>query len=370
MIGRRSLVSIGFVVLLVGCGGSRVRVDVTKLQRNLAGDVHLKLMPRGDYDVTATCVHNGKDGFHFECLATAQNKKNAVDTLSLSYTVVCDTSGGGTCLWRLEPAGSSAITGSEGTASSATDRGTTRSAPAKLFRIVYPEGFTRRDMAKRISEVDRIMSAKGKVRLHLSETAYLSLTDGSTPPTGFVGAGRLQSLEGFLFPGTYGFLDSTPTRQLVRDQLAAFQRAWSQVDMRSARSKGMSAYDVLIIASIVEKEALVPKERPLIAAVIYNRLKAQMPIGIDASLRYGLNLKPTDSLAPYIDSPSPYNLGNHNGLPPTPISNPGLASMWAAAHPASVKYLYYLRKPDGVNHYFTASYEDFVSHEREYGYIK
>ena len=113
-----------------------------------------------------------------------------------------------------------------------------------------------------------------------------------------------------------------------------------------------------------------PKERPLIAAVIYNRLRAHMPIGIDASLRYGLNLKPTQSIAPYMDSPSPYNLGNNDGLPPTPIANPGLASIQAAANPASAKYLYYLRVPGTERHYFTASYDDFVSHERAWGYIK
>src|SRR5207302_11003347 len=114
--------------------------------------------------------------------------------------------------------------------------------------------------------------------------------------------------------------------------------------------------DVLIIASIVEKETLSPDERPLVAAVIYNRLHKRMPIGIDASLRYGLHIPPTQSITESeLASSSPYNTRNRLGLPPTPIANPGLASMQAAAHPANVNYLHYVRKPHKKHHLFTAS---------------
>ena len=103
---------------------------------------------------------------------------------------------------------------------------------------------------------------------------------------------------------------------------------------------------MLTIASMIEKEAVVPSERKLIAAVIYNRLHAHMPLGIDATIRYGLNVPGTQSLLQsQLDSNTPYNTRKFLGLPPTPIANPGLPSMQAAAHPAKVDYLYFVRKP-------------------------
>ena len=107
---------------------------------------------------------------------------------------------------------------------------------------------------------------------------------------------------------------------------------------------------------MIEKEAAVPSERPLIAAVIYNRLHDGMQLGIDATLRYGLGIPPTESIhESQLHNPTPYNTRIHVGLPPTPISNPGLASIRAAAHPAKVDYLYYARKKDHRHHFFTAS---------------
>ena len=105
-----------------------------------------------------------------------------------------------------------------------------------------------------------------------------------------------------------------------------------------------------------------PAERPLVAAVIYNRLHARMPLGIDATLRYGLHIPPTKSiLQSQLQNPTPYNTRLHQGLPPTPIANPGLASLVAAAHPAKVNYLYYVRKPDHKHDYFTSSASAFYS---------
>ena len=120
---------------------------------------------------------------------------------------------------------------------------------------------------------------------------------------------------------------------------------------------------------MVEREAQVPSERAKIAAVIYNRLHAGMPLGIDATIRYGLHVPPTQSLTQSeLRSKSPYNTRTHLGLPPTPIANPGLAALKAAAHPARVDYLYFVRKPDHRHHYFTDSFQDFVNHEKLYGY--
>ena len=120
---------------------------------------------------------------------------------------------------------------------------------------------------------------------------------------------------------------------------------------------------------MIEKEAVVPAERRLIAAVIYNRLHARMPLGIDATIRYGLDIPGTKSLTKAaLASSSPYNTRRFPGLPPTPIANPGIASIRAAAHPARVSYLYFVRKPDKRHHFFTASENEFLRRVCEYGY--
>jgi UPF0755 protein len=172
-----------------------------------------------------------------------------------------------------------------------------------------------------------------------------------------------------LFPATYDFLGSTPTPRLVAAQLKAFCAKWQHVDLAYAKSKNLTPYDVLIIASMVEKETLASNERALVSAVIYNRLHAQMPLGIDATLRYGLHIPPTKSiLESQLASNTPYNSRKLPGLPPTPIANPGLASIQAAAKPAQVDYLFFVRKPDKVHHFFTASDTAFAQYECAHGY--
>jgi UPF0755 protein len=238
--------------------------------------------------------------------------------------------------------------------------------PPKPFRVVFPEGFTRLQMAQRVQAVAKIAHQERHVRPRLSRKTYLAATHPRRVP-GF-GAKR-RSLEGFLFPATYDFLARTTSAQLVHAQLRAFAVNWQHVNLAYARSKNLTPYDVLTIASMVEKEAVVPSERRLIAAVIYNRLHARMPLGIDATIRYGLHVPGTKPLLQSeLASNNPYNTRKFPGLPPTPIANPGLASLQAAAHPARVDYLYFVRKPDKLHHYFTASFQDFVNHEHLYGY--
>ena len=195
------------------------------------------------------------------------------------------------------------------------------------------------------------------------------MSTAARAPTGFRRNGGSRSLEGFLFPATYEFTRETTARELVADQLAAFRKAFSTVNLRYARSKNLTRYDVLTIASMIEKEAVVPSERRLIAAVIYNRLRAHMPLGIDATIRYGLHIPGTKSLTKAaLASSSPYNTRRFKGLPPTPIANPGLASIRAAAHPARVDYVYFVRKPDKRHHFFTASAQEFLRKACEYGF--
>ena len=120
---------------------------------------------------------------------------------------------------------------------------------------------------------------------------------------------------------------------------------------------------------MIEKEVVAPEERPLVSAVIYNRLKAGMTLGIDATIRYGLGVPPTESLREsHLADSTPYNTRIHPGLPPTPIANPGLASMQAAAHPAKVNYLFFVRKPDKIHHFFTASEREFNNYLNANGY--
>jgi UPF0755 protein len=234
------------------------------------------------------------------------------------------------------------------------------------FRVVFPEGFTRAQMAERVQAVAKIAHRELRVHPKISAKTYLAASGPRRIP-GF-GAAKLP-LEGFLFPSTYDFDKKTTSAQLVSAQLAAFRSTWGNVDLAYAESKNLTPYDVLKIASIVEREAVVPSERKLVAAVIYNRLHDRMPLGMDSTIRYGLHVPGTQSLLQSeLDSNNPYNTRKFLGLPPTPIANPGLASIEAAAHPARVDYLYFVRKPDHLHHYFTSNYDDFVNHEHLYGY--
>ena len=244
---------------------------------------------------------------------------------------------------------------------------TTVAVPPRPFRVVFPEGFTREQMAERVAAVARLAERKRGRRPRLSAARYLAATRRPRREPGF-GTRRLP-LEGFLFPATYQFLVRTTSAQLVAQQLLAFRRNWTKVRLGYARSKNLTPYDVLTIASMVEKEAQAPEERPLVAAVIYNRLHERMPLGIDATLRYGLGIPPTQSIRQSeLDSPNPYNTRRRSGLPPTPIASPGLASIQAAAHPARVDYLYFVRKPDHKHHFFTASFAAFEQYKAEHGY--
>jgi UPF0755 protein len=229
---------------------------------------------------------------------------------------------------------------------------TTTAAAPRQFRVTFPEGLTTAEMA----------AVAGKASPLITPRGYLRAVRAARLPAGF---GDPASREGFLFPDTYFLFATDPAVALVEKQLEDFRAKWDQVDLRYARSKNLTPYDVLTIASMIEKEVIVPKERRLVAAVIYNRLHGRMPLGIDATLRYGLGIPPTQAITKSdLASNSPYNSRKFRGLPPTPIANPGIASMQAAAHPAKVDYLYFVRKPDCRSHFFTASIAEFDAYTR------
>ncbi|MCX6373209.1 MAG: endolytic transglycosylase MltG, partial [Actinobacteria bacterium] len=155
-------------------------------------------------------------------------------------------------------------------------------------------------------------------------------------------------------------------RAFVDKQLAAFEQNFAKVDMTRALRANLTPYDVVIIASMIDREALVPAERPLVAAVIWNRLRIDMLLQIDATIQYALGKTKPVLTFDDLKIDSPYNTYKHQGLPPTPISNPGLAALQAAAAPADVDYLYYVARNDGTGrHYFSKEYAQFLADQQK-----
>ena len=216
--------------------------------------------------------------------------------------------------------------------------------------ITIPEGFTRAQIGARV-KADGLSGSY--LAASTPKAAHFDVSDYGAPAS-------TPSLEGFLFPATYFDYTHGSVAAFVAQQLQAFQQNFDGLDFAHAKTAHLTRYDVLIIASMIEREAEVPGDRALVSAVIYNRLRDGMPLGIDATLRYALN----DYTQPLTESQlaldSPYNTRIHRGLPPTPISNPGLASMMAAADPAKVSYLYYVDKPNTCGKLaFATTYSQF-----------
>jgi UPF0755 protein len=213
--------------------------------------------------------------------------------------------------------------------------------------VTIPEGETR-------AQIALLASAKGLTGNYLAAAARA--TTGGRPlldPVRYGAPRGTTDPEGFLFPATYDLYAGSPAGELVAEQLQAFEERFGPAEARAARALHVTPYQLLIVASMVEREAVVPGDRPKIAAVIYNRLRLGMPLGIDATIYYAVEQQlriPTytgELTEAQLHIDSPYNTRTHTGLPPTPISNPGMASIEAAAHPAHVSYLYYVAGADG-----------------------
>lgn len=211
--------------------------------------------------------------------------------------------------------------------------------------------------------VVKVLIPEGKTRLQIAQIAAADGLTGdyreaarSSPlldPVKYGAPKDTPDLEGFLFPATYDMDKGAPVGRLVEEQLTAFRENFGPEDVSRARALHVTPYQLLTVASMVEREAQIPGDRPKIAAVIYNRLRAGMPLGIDATIYYAVET--AENIPTYthelteaqLHIDSPYNTRLHTGLPPTPISNPGAASIHAAAHPAQVSYLYYVAGADG-----------------------
>jgi UPF0755 protein len=206
---------------------------------------------------------------------------------------------------------------------------------AVTYKLVVPEGFTIRQMAV----------AVGRLHSGISASTFLRAATDGLVRSSYLPPGT-NSLEGLLFPATYPVPQGETASALVRWMVATFDGQASQLGLSAAAQKlHYSPYQVVEVASIVEREASLNQDRGPIASAIYNRLAQGIPIGAESTLLYGLG-GPTGPVD--MTTPNPYNTLLHKGLPPTPISNPGAASLLAAMHPPQTTYLYWVEiNPDG-----------------------
>jgi cell division protein YceG involved in septum cleavage len=207
----------------------------------------------------------------------------------------------------------------------------------KTVTVTIPEGYTRSQTA----DVAQEEGLRGSYEKASVRSKYLD-------PAKYGDKGA-KDLEGFLFPDTFELKRHASAADLVQLQLEDFKGRIAGVDMKYARSKNLTVFDVVTIASMIEHEAVSEGDRKKVARVIYNRLHEEMPLGIDATTRFatGNYTEPLTESELAVDSP--YNTRTHTGLPPGPIDSPGLASIEAAAHPAKGDYLFYVVKPGACN---------------------
>ncbi|MBS1679242.1 MAG: endolytic transglycosylase MltG [Actinobacteria bacterium] len=237
---------------------------------------------------------------------------------------------------------------------------TTESKPVEastpgVITVTIPEGQSRPITAALVKE-DGIKGSYMKASKHsqvLNPEQY--------------GGKNVKSLEGFLYPDTWEFRTSRPVKDLVTLQLEDFKKKIKKVNMKYAKSKNLTVFDVVTIASMIEREAGVPKQRKLVSSVIYNRLHEGMTLGIDSTIRFATGNYERPLTQSQLESNSPYNTRTHQGLPPGPINSPGLAALNAAAHPANTQYLFYVNNPNSCNELtFAKTEEEFLADAAKY----
>ncbi len=217
--------------------------------------------------------------------------------------------------------------------------------------ITIPEGYTLSQITPLLARTLKVPT--DSVQVAMRDTALLARLDIPN-----------STLEGYVFPDTYAFPLGTTARQAVREMVYAFERRWNPEWDASLTELKINRNDLVTMASIVEKEARVPEERPVIAAVYYNRLRKGMLLQADPTIQFALGHHVGRVLYKDLAVKSPYNTYIHKGLPPGPIASPGVASLAAAAHPASVPYLYFVASRDG-HHEFRVTLEQHASAIRQ-----
>lgn len=227
------------------------------------------------------------------------------------------------------------------------------------FTVTLPEGLAASQIASQLAKAGNVKNAATYVDLSKQPDKFV------VPKIGGIQS-NVTTLEGLLFPDTYSLMAGDGPTELIGAQLAAFNKKTASLPWTDAEALGLSPYQIVVVASMLEKEANTPADMANVAAVIYNRIKKKMPLQVDATVRYALDKWTEPLTAADLKVNSPYNTRVVKGLPPTPISNPGVAALTAALAPAKVDYLYYLTDKDGKTH-FTASYDEFVKLKKDLG---
>lgn len=212
-----------------------------------------------------------------------------------------------------------------------------REGKVQVRHVTIPEGATLRQIAA-------LLAVEGLV----DGEQFLELAMDSSVASSYVP--EAETLEGFLFPDTYEFVEGQTEDAIIEAMVQRFFQAFPIEDKLRASQLGRSLHDIVTLASIVEKEAVVDREKPIIAGVFYNRLKKGMRLQADPTVLYGRHrrgrIRTRDLRANH-----PYNTYIHRGLPPGPIASPGAAALKAALEPAQVNYLYFVSKNNGTHHF-------------------
>lgn len=213
-------------------------------------------------------------------------------------------------------------------------------------KVTFPEGFTIKQMAGRL-----------ETELKLPANDFLAAAQGWKVSRDVGYKLSRGSLEGYLFPTTYSFPVGEKPEFVVGEMAATLNQVFVKPNQDAIRKNELSLHQLITLASLVEREARVEAERPLIAGVLMNRLKKKMLLQCDATVQYALGNHKARLLYSDLKVASPYNTYRHLGLPPGPICNPGLPSLLAALHPQSSPYLFYVARPNGT-HIFTSTYSE------------
>jgi UPF0755 protein len=213
-------------------------------------------------------------------------------------------------------------------------------------RVMLPEGLRMEEVAARIESAGLGSAAD-----------FLAVARDPASAAAFGVEGT--SLEGYLFPETYELAKGVPARDVARMMVDHFHAVWRTIEP-AARERGHSMHEVVVLASLIEKETGAPEERPLIAAVFLNRLARGMRLETDPAVIYGIAGFDGNLRRVHLEDPrNPYNTYQHAGLPPGPIANPGAAALRAVVDPAAVDYLYFVARKDGT-HQFSRTYAEHV----------
>ena len=221
----------------------------------------------------------------------------------------------------------------------------------KRHLVTIPEGYTLSQIAQYLEDLNIV--GKEAFLQKASLPAFIVSLDLSHPIQG----GNLSTLEGYLFPDTYHLIKEMSPEEVIKIMVHQFKKVFGPELQNRASQMGISQRDAVILASIIEKETPLSEEKPLIAAVLHNRLKKKIPLQSDPTVIYGIKNFNGNLTKEHLLKPTPYNTYLFVGLPPTPICNPGKDTILAALYPAPVPYLYFVSKNDG-SHYFSTDIEE------------